>query len=110
MFWERINKACERCGIKLTPLLKEMSISTGSISRWKSGTVPNGETLTILADRLGVSVDYLLGRTENEIAPPQTVEELSDYERHIIELLRQAPQGTDAAILQLLQLRSADGQ
>lgn len=60
MFFDNLTKICNEQNIKITPLLKELDISTGSISRWKNGVVPNGETLIKLSKRLNCSVDYLL--------------------------------------------------
>lgn len=41
-------------------------ISTGNISDWGSGrSKPTAEALVLLADYFDVSVDYLLGRTDN---------------------------------------------
>lgn len=40
-----------------------LGISNGSISKWQTSS-PKAETLSKLADYFGVSVDYLLGRTE----------------------------------------------
>lgn len=61
MFYENLNKLCEKRVIKLTPLLKELKISTGNITRWKNGSVPNSSTLIKLAEYFGVSTDELLG-------------------------------------------------
>lgn len=45
---------------------KGTGISSGNISDWKSGkSAPNIEAITKIADYLGYSVDYLLGRTDN---------------------------------------------
>lgn len=65
MFWERFYKLCEKSGIKPNPLGKNLGISSGVITKWKNGGVPNGETLTKIANYLDCSVDYLLGRTDN---------------------------------------------
>lgn len=52
--------------ISASKLSHDTGISTGNISDWKSGrSMPTAHKLDILADYLGVSVDYLLGRTEN---------------------------------------------
>lgn len=61
MFWERFYHLCIERNTKPLPVVKELSISTGSITKWKNGTVPNGTTLQKIADYFGVSVDYLLG-------------------------------------------------
>lgn len=45
---------------------KGTGISSGNISDWKSGkSAPNIEAITKIADYLGCSVDYLLGRTDD---------------------------------------------
>lgn len=63
------------------PVVKELSIATGSVTKWKNGSIPNGETLVKLADYFNVSIDYLLGRD----APLQP---LSESEQRLIENFR----------------------
>ena len=65
MFWERFYELCIKNGTKPNPLAKEIGISSGVITKWKSGGIPNGEMLIKIADYLDCSVDYLLGRTDN---------------------------------------------
>lgn len=64
MFWEKFEHLSEVKGIKSHVILKELEISSGSANNWKKDTIPNGETLTKIADYFDVSVDYLLGRTD----------------------------------------------
>ncbi len=67
LFWERFYNACISKGTKPNPVAKEIGISSGTLTKWKTtGTVPNGETLTKIADYLGCSVDYLLGRDQEQ--------------------------------------------
>ena len=61
MFWERFYNLCLRCGKKPNPVGKEVGLSSGIISKWKNGGIPNGETLMKLAKYFDVSTDYLLG-------------------------------------------------
>ncbi len=61
MFWERFYNLCIRSGKKPNPVGKEVGLSSGIISKWKSGGIPNGETLMKLARYFNVSTDYLLG-------------------------------------------------
>ena len=62
MFWDNFYNACVSRGIKPNPLAKELNIASGSMTSWKNGKIPNGETLLKISEYLGVSVDYLLGR------------------------------------------------
>lgn len=51
---------------------KATGISSGNISDWKSGkSSPNLEAIAKIADYLGCSVDYLIGRTDNQQAHVQ---------------------------------------
>ncbi len=65
MFFERLYLLCENKGIKPNTVAKAIGVSTAIATKWKNGTIPNGETLTKIADYLDCSVDYLLGRTDN---------------------------------------------
>lgn len=66
MFWERFYDMCIQRGTKPNPLAREIGISSGALTKWKTErTLPNGETLLKIANRLDCSVDYLLGRTDN---------------------------------------------
>ena len=62
-FYETIKEICNRKkNITLTEMVKALELSTSMPTNWKRGIIPNGETLIKLADYLGVSIDYLLGR------------------------------------------------
>lgn len=61
MFWERFYSLCLRNGKRPNPVGKEIGLSSGIISKWKNGGIPNGETLMKLAKYFNVSTDYLLG-------------------------------------------------
>ena len=61
MFWERFYGLCLKRGKKPTQVGKEIGRSSGIISKWKAGGIPNGETLMKLSRYFDVSVDYLLG-------------------------------------------------
>ena len=79
MFWERFSQLCDEHGIKPNPLAKEIGISSGIITKWKTaGTLPNGETLKKLASYFGCSVDYLLGLSDNAEKSPSVSEEDQD--------------------------------
>ena len=84
MFWERFYSLCLRMGKKPNPVGKEIGLSSGIISKWKAGGIPNGETLMRLSKYFNVSVDYLLGMSptieikETDIEPILTEKELKD--------------------------------
>lgn len=65
MFFEQLNKICEIRGVKITPLILSLGMSTGNINKWRNGVFPNGETLLKLANKLDCSVEFLLGHTDD---------------------------------------------
>ena len=83
MFWDRFYDLCEKNNTKPIPVVKLLGIATGSVTKWKNGTVPNGETLVKISNYFGVSVDYLLGLDSPEKTKPNisamTAQELNAY-------------------------------
>ncbi len=65
MFWDRFYALCIEKGIKPNPLGKQLGISSGIISHWKDGGMPNGDNVIKIADALDCSVDYLFERTDD---------------------------------------------
>ena len=64
MFWEIFSKLCSQRGKSPNAVAKELKISSGSVTNWKNGTIPNNSALLKLANYFGVSVDYLLGKED----------------------------------------------
>ncbi len=80
MFWEIFYDLCENKNMKPLQVVRELNISAGSTTKWKNGSVPNGNTLQKLAEYFNVTVDYLLGNTEKKEMPyADEDEELAEY-------------------------------
>ena len=58
---DKIRELANQRNMSLPDLETKVGLGNGTISRWKSSS-PNTDKLTKVADELGVSVDYLLGR------------------------------------------------
>ena len=63
-FYSRYCQLCRDLGKSPNGLAKEMGIPSGSISAWKRGAMPHNATVLRLAERFGVSTDYLCGRDD----------------------------------------------
>ena len=61
--FERIKELAKKRGYSLTKLNDEAGLGTNSIYHWRTKT-PSTASLKKVADVLGVSVDYLLGNTD----------------------------------------------
>jgi len=66
MFGERIRKLREEAGINQPQFAKLLNVKTATINRYENDVrEPEYATLIQIADFFNVSIDYLLGRTEN---------------------------------------------
>lgn len=61
----RLFEIMEEKGIKGADITRDLRISSGNISNWKTGiNVPSKIALSSLADYLGTTPEYLLGETD----------------------------------------------
>lgn len=60
---DRIRVLANQRGLSLPRLEEELNMGNGTISRWRTST-PGTNKLEKVADYFGVSIDYLIGRTE----------------------------------------------
>lgn len=72
MFWEIFSRLCSQRGKSPNAVAKELKISSGSITNWKNGTIPNNSALLKLANYFNVSVDYLLGKEDTPMPQDTT--------------------------------------
>ncbi|CAM4359758.1 hypothetical protein BAMA_16250 [Bacillus manliponensis] len=62
---ERIKTLCQNRGISVSRLEEELEFGQNTIYQWKKRT-PSVERVQKVADYFDVSIDFLLGRTEQE--------------------------------------------
>lgn len=64
MFYDRLKSECEKKGYKIIPLVVECGGNKSSPGTWRKGASPNSDIVVKLADKLNVTTDYLLGRSD----------------------------------------------
>lgn len=70
MFAERLRKLREERGLSQQQLAERVNMARVTITMYEAGErEPDFETLAKLAQVLGASTDYLLGRTDNPYPP-----------------------------------------
>lgn len=62
---ENIKKVAKSTGIQLKDMLHELQLNKNTLSTMYKGSMLKADSLARIADYLGCSVDYLLGRTDN---------------------------------------------
>ena len=90
MFWDIFVNLCAQNGESPNKVAKNLSIASGTVSEWKKGRVPQNATLKKIADYFGVTVDYLLGKTEQKEKLPESNEELIEMVRQLNKTKGQA--------------------
>lgn len=86
VFATRLRSLREREEMSQEEFATRLGLSQQQITRWETGKwTPQADALVTIARGLGITVDYLLGMTDN---PSRPVDTLTDEEREIINLLR----------------------
>lgn len=97
-FLEIVLKLLKEKGISKNKMLTDLKLSKNSFVDWtKYGNIPNGETLSKIAEYFNVTADYLLGKSDS---PDNTyiyddndnLVAIDDETREIIDSLRTRPE------------------
>ena len=70
--YDTVMLLCSENGITKTKLERDCGFSQNSINKWAAQS-PSADKLAKVADYFGVSVDYLLGKTANNIYPVDSI-------------------------------------
>lgn len=90
-FYNTINEVCKARKTTATTVLREIGASTGNVSKWKKGSIPNIDLALRLAEHLGVTLDYLVtGIPDREPIAPTL--ELSKSDREWLTIARLIPE------------------
>lgn len=92
--FDRLKKLCDEQKLSIVELEEKLNFGRNSLYGWKKKT-PNGANLEKVADYFDVSVDYLLGRTEQKRFEIETLathhdgDEWTEEELEEIEVFKQ---------------------
>lgn len=97
MFYDNICAICKELGTSPTKVLRECGFSTGNISKWKNGSVPNTDLVVAIAKHLNISIDYLMTMQNH----PETV--LTQSEREWLDIISRIPEKKHAMLKDFLK-------
>ncbi|MDR1565506.1 MAG: helix-turn-helix domain-containing protein [Oscillospiraceae bacterium] len=90
MFYKTLKELCLKNETNVTQLCNDLGLSSANTGNWKRGSHPKIGTLNLIAERFGVSVEYLLTGEEPETAPASDgCAALSDNEAELLEMYAQ---------------------
>lgn len=89
-FPKRLKELREKRGLSQEGLAQNLNIPRSSITQYETGQndrLPRQQRLNEIADFFGVSVDYLIGRTDTDVLTIKEKEFLNDVEKLSFEEL-----------------------
>lgn len=89
MFWKIFFDLCKNSNVSPSQVVKNLSLSSSSVTSWKNGKVPHHGTLLKIAEYFGVTVDYLLGSAPASAEEKSPAPSESDLDARILEAWRQ---------------------
>ncbi len=89
MFWDNLYELCQKKGTSPSKVVKELGIATGSVTKWKNGSMPSKSTVQKLAGYFGVTVGYFFVE-HSEIAA--SLAELSAHDRVLLAAYHSHPE------------------
>ena len=101
-FSERLKKSRIEKGLSKSELAKEISVHYSQIGRYENkGSIPSADVLQKIANVLGVSSDYLLNGTTDDLAEStladkellnqfKAIEQFSDEDKNVVKVFLDA--------------------
>jgi len=68
VFWKRFTELCAERGTNPTAATKAAGLSTGNVTYWKNGRIPNQKIIATLAEHFGVSPSHFVEEKEKATA------------------------------------------
>lgn len=68
MFWDKYVQACKNNNKSPSGLAEELEINRSTVAGWKRGRQPAGNTVYLIAEKLGCSADYLLSEDDEDVS------------------------------------------
>lgn len=65
LFWRQFKSLCDERETTPNKVIIDIGLSTGNPTGWKNGKIPSTKVLKTLADYFGVTVDYLIGNSND---------------------------------------------
>lgn len=79
MFYTQFLKLCKEKGVKPTPLIKQLGLSSGNLKKWADGGSVSSETLVKLSNYFDVPIDFFFEDDETELSSINVIEEVNAF-------------------------------
>ena len=100
IFIERLKLLIKEKNVTKAEISKTLHIGVNQIKYWEdNGNIPDGATLVKLADYFGVSVDYLLGKTDKKNKTDSDERSLTETEKELLAVTADMDEDEKNALL-----------
>ena len=103
MFWDKYVALCNKAKKSPNAVAKEIGISSGAVSGWKNGNVPQAAKLLKIADYFGVPVSYFSEEAQETEKSPAPDKETEDFARYFAMLTPEHQQQIRSAMAELIK-------
>ena len=86
MFWETYCDLCKKQGATPSEIIAKLNLSTGCVTKWKNGSIPNKKTLEKLANYFNVTKEYFFISHENTTNNQIFISYQGTEENHLPEI------------------------
>lgn len=91
VFGERLKNLRDARGLRQEDVGDWFKMQKSTVSQWENGRLPHVMILNELADKFGVTVDYLLGRTDKAVTHQTTALAVSPEDLALLEKWKNLP-------------------
>ena len=101
--YERYTALCKENGMSANGVAKEIGLPSSSVTHWKQGSLPRANTIERIASYFDVTIDYLLGYSDEKKKPTtETGDGLDAKRRRALNLIEAMNDEQLDALLKLL--------
>lgn len=103
MFWDKYVALCNKVKKSPNAVAKEIGISSGAVSGWKTGNAPQAAKLLKIANYFGVPVSYFSEEAQETEKSPAPDKETEDFARYFAMLTPEHQQQIRSAMAELIK-------
>lgn len=103
-FMERVDELTKEKGLTGKQVMEQCGISKNSFVNWRNGRMPTKTTKKTLADFFGVSVEYLMGETDDRTQKnsPGQVTEACEAKKNLLSAVAELSEDECKNVLALI--------
>ena len=92
-------------GMTLEQVASIVGVGRSTVRKWETGMIANmkRDKISLLAKALGTTPAYLMGWEETE-PTENSIEELTDGEKQLLDLFRRVPESQQQMVLQMISV------